>query len=473
MAGEQPVALVRAARSPGGRARCGRSASPRSAGAAAARRRAAAAAGATSRLQRVMLSRGSRPCGSARIDGSLGLDLPVVAVDQLGGDAQVAAAASDRAAWRRAAGRTPTPAPGCPASPVGLVLVEQLVAPGVDLAAVLDHDRPQQTLAVAEVVLQRRRVALLRLAVDLPQRHAVDAAAGEQLLGRGDQRRRRVRGRARRALSAIAATIPATAARLRPSAAPDRSTDRQLASGRWRFRDRFWTPTTAKAIALVADPARRRGRRRRRRRSACPSLGAVAIGVAVYAGAVARSAMPRRPSRRPSTRSPSASRGGTSCRAASARSGAHRDRPRDAARPAPRPAAGHRRPPRRRAARGLGSRQARRPDRRRRPRTSTRPACARAWTRCSAQAAEPRRRDNLAAAIASVESQLASADRLKQLSATTADQLRLTQSRLDELVARAAEVSVGAGDTDRFAHDVDDLVLELEGLHQAVQELPG
>ena len=38
---------------------------------------------------------------------------------------------------------------------------------------------------------------------------------------------------------------------------------------------------------------------------------------------------------------------------------------------------------------------------------------------------------------------------------------------------RATEVSVGAGDTDRFANEVDDLVLELEGLHQAVQELPG
>ena len=75
--------------------------------------------------------------------------------------------------------------------------------------------------------------------------------------------------------------------------------------------------------------------------------------------------------------------------------------------------------------------------------------------------------------MASVESQLASADRLKQLSASTADHLRLTQARLDELVARAAEVSVGASDTDRFAHDVDDLVLELEGLHQAVRELPG
>jgi len=80
--------------------------------------------------------------------------------------------------------------------------------------------------------------------------------------------------------------------------------------------------------------------------------------------------------------------------------------------------------------------------------------------------------ENVAAAIASVESQLASADRLKALSASTADRLRLTQARLDELVSRAAEVSIGAGDTDHFAHDVDDLVLELEAMHLAVAELP-
>lgn len=78
--------------------------------------------------------------------------------------------------------------------------------------------------------------------------------------------------------------------------------------------------------------------------------------------------------------------------------------------------------------------------------------------------------DDLSAAITSVESQLASADRLKQLSASTADRLRLSQARLDELVSRAAEVSIGASDTADFASDVDDLVLELEALRLAVQE---
>lgn len=78
--------------------------------------------------------------------------------------------------------------------------------------------------------------------------------------------------------------------------------------------------------------------------------------------------------------------------------------------------------------------------------------------------------ESIAASIASVESQLASADRLKQLSASTADRLRLTQVRLDELVARAAEVCVGTSDTETYEHDVDNLVLELEGLRQAVAE---
>ena len=78
--------------------------------------------------------------------------------------------------------------------------------------------------------------------------------------------------------------------------------------------------------------------------------------------------------------------------------------------------------------------------------------------------------DSGEAAVASVESQLASVERLKALSASTADRLRLTQVRLDELVARAAEVIVGRTDTATYEHDVDNLVIELEGLRQAVAE---
>lgn len=78
---------------------------------------------------------------------------------------------------------------------------------------------------------------------------------------------------------------------------------------------------------------------------------------------------------------------------------------------------------------------------------------------------------DLAEAVSSLEGQLAGADRLKALSAGTVDRLRLTQARLDELVARAAEVSVGASDTDTYEHDVDSLVVELEGLRLAVAEI--
>ncbi len=78
--------------------------------------------------------------------------------------------------------------------------------------------------------------------------------------------------------------------------------------------------------------------------------------------------------------------------------------------------------------------------------------------------------DELAAAIESVRSQLESTERLKERSANTASKLRLTQTRLDELTARATEVSIGAGDTDAYEHDVEDLVDELEGLRLALDE---
>ncbi|MEP1124374.1 MAG: hypothetical protein ABJH68_10840 [Ilumatobacter sp.] len=77
---------------------------------------------------------------------------------------------------------------------------------------------------------------------------------------------------------------------------------------------------------------------------------------------------------------------------------------------------------------------------------------------------------DIESAIASVESQLESVRRLELESKKTADRLRLTQTRLDELVSRAAEVAIGAGDTDAYEHDVDDLVIELEALRQAVDE---
>jgi hypothetical protein len=78
--------------------------------------------------------------------------------------------------------------------------------------------------------------------------------------------------------------------------------------------------------------------------------------------------------------------------------------------------------------------------------------------------------DELAAAISSLERQLESADRLQELSERTAARLRLTQTRFEELVARAEEVSVGSVDTEAYAHDVDTLVDEVEGLRLAVEE---
>lgn len=76
------------------------------------------------------------------------------------------------------------------------------------------------------------------------------------------------------------------------------------------------------------------------------------------------------------------------------------------------------------------------------------------------------------AAVESVERQLAAADRLRRQSAETAASLRLAQAHLDELVARAAEVRVGSFDPAGYWREVDDLVVRLEALHQAIAETP-
>lgn len=78
---------------------------------------------------------------------------------------------------------------------------------------------------------------------------------------------------------------------------------------------------------------------------------------------------------------------------------------------------------------------------------------------------------DLTAAIVSVEAQLATADRLKAQSAATAHSLQLTQVKLDELVAHANEVVVGSVTPDDYASQVDDLVVALEALNQAVHEV--
>jgi len=75
-----------------------------------------------------------------------------------------------------------------------------------------------------------------------------------------------------------------------------------------------------------------------------------------------------------------------------------------------------------------------------------------------------------AAAVASIKEQLDSAERLKQQSEQTASTLRSNQAQLDGLVARAAEVRVGSADTDAYREEVGDLVVKLEALRQAVEE---
>jgi hypothetical protein len=235
------------------------------------------------------------------------------------------------------------------------------------------------------------------------------------------------------------------------------------------FRDRFWTPTTAKAvlswrILLGAAAGVLAGA------VGIPVIGAVAIGVVVYAGAVLL-AVPRAPKSRAvdpfSVGEPwrqfvqagQRSRRRLNETVKAIAPGPLRDRLQDIA---DRLDAGLRE----------GWEVAKRGDQIDRAVRTLDPTRLRSRLDTLRKQAASGSTENLDAAIASTEGQLASAERLKQQSTETADQLRLTQSRLDELVARAAEVSVGASDTERFSHDVDDLVLELEGLHQAVLELP-
>lgn len=71
-----------------------------------------------------------------------------------------------------------------------------------------------------------------------------------------------------------------------------------------------------------------------------------------------------------------------------------------------------------------------------------------------------------------LQAQLDSAARMQAVVHEAKDQLRVMDARLDELVARAAEVSVSAGDTTDplLAGDVNGLVQEMESLRQALEE---
>ena len=98
------------------------------------------------------------------------------------------------------------------------------------------------------------------------------------------------------------------------------------------------------------------------------------------------------------------------------------------------------------------------------------PTSLRSLLASAEQRAADRPSDEATEAVASLRRQLESAERLRTLSEQTAASLRLTQTQLDELVARASEMQVGAADTDSYRRDVDDLVIRLEALHQAIEE---
>ena len=69
----------------------------------------------------------------------------------------------------------------------GLDRVEELLAPPVELGAVLLDDGGEEFLATAEPVVHRAGVLQTGRHGDLRERHRVDTARGEQLLGRLDE----------------------------------------------------------------------------------------------------------------------------------------------------------------------------------------------------------------------------------------------------------------------------------------------
>ena len=75
-----------------------------------------------------------------------------------------------------------------------------------------------------------------------------------------------------------------------------------------------------------------------------------------------------------------------------------------------------------------------------------------------------------ASLLDALQSQVDAANRLRATEQSAHDRLRVLDARFDELVARAIEVSVGAGDSELLGNDVDGLVTELEALRMAIDE---
>ncbi|MEY2567229.1 MAG: hypothetical protein QOE35_1758 [Actinomycetota bacterium] len=83
------------------------------------------------------------------------------------------------------------------------------------------------------------------------------------------------------------------------------------------------------------------------------------------------------------------------------------------------------------------------------------------------------RKSSLDRAIAAVQAQLASAERIKNVAENASDRLKVINAQLDEAVARAVELSVRANDVSELSPlttDVDNLVSELESLRQGLEE---
>lgn len=72
--------------------------------------------------------------------------------------------------------------------------------------------------------------------------------------------------------------------------------------------------------------------------------------------------------------------------------------------------------------------------------------------------------------VRSLQAQIDAGQRIMSAEQQAKERLEMLDARYDELVARAVEVSLGTGDSEGLSHDVDDLVMELEALRQALDE---
>ena len=77
--------------------------------------------------------------------------------------------------------------------------------------------------------------------------------------------------------------------------------------------------------------------------------------------------------------------------------------------------------------------------------------------------------------VESLRAQLGTAERLRRVTEDASARLRLLDARMDEAVARAVELSLGGDDASvsGLGSEVDNLVLDMEALRQALEETGG